>query len=412
MKRLRADPRTGCFWMLVAVSAVLVVTTLIFRFRTPWFLWLAPLNLTEENVAAAWFSGMLLLLGSLQAADGYFRLRHTHFRAALAWWVIAGMLMVLSLDEIASLHERIELWKTGPILSFVPFLLVLLGGCAWSFVQLWLTPSERPKVTGLVVGFGLLVSVGGQEILERISHLPWYIRPFRFALEEGSELLAMLILIRTTMANSAGLFDRERPARAPAFTGLAAARWVILILAALIAWPLAALTASLGDQAALGHFSDWMSCALFFCSAALLARRWACAPVREPFPTSSVVLLCAASAICVQFDPIGDASIFPASSTIEWLDLELNTRLVLLALCCLGASESLRARGNGYRLGALSLAAAGVMSAVFSACSTPSALWWGYFATSVVAIGAFASMIAEAPQEALNRRAAERGAPS
>src|SRR5690242_4287984 len=111
MKRLRADPRRGCFWVLVAVSAVLVVTTLIFRFRTRWFLWLAPLNLTEENVTAAWFSGMLLLTGSLLAADGYFRLRSTHFKAALAWWVIAGMLMVLSLDEIASLHERIELWK-------------------------------------------------------------------------------------------------------------------------------------------------------------------------------------------------------------------------------------------------------------------------------------------------------------
>ncbi len=58
--------------VLIAVGAVLVGATLIFRFRTPWFLWLAPLNLTEENVAAAWFSGILLLLASLLAADGYF----------------------------------------------------------------------------------------------------------------------------------------------------------------------------------------------------------------------------------------------------------------------------------------------------------------------------------------------------
>jgi hypothetical protein len=391
MKALAADPGRVCFRVLVAVSAVLVVTTLIFRFRTPYFLWLAPLNLTEENVAAAWFSGMLLLIGSLQAADGYFRLRSAHFRAALAWWVIAGMLMALSLDEIASLHERIEEWQTGPIRSFVPFLFVLLGGCAWSFLQLWLTPSERPKVVGLVVGFGLLVSVGGQEILERITYLPWYIRPFRFALEEGSELLAMLILIKTTMSNSAGLFERDRPARQPAFTGPATARWPVLTVAVLIAWPLADLTASLGDQAALGHFSDWLSCALFAFSAALLVRRWACAPVREPFPTSTVVLLAAASFICVQFDPIGDRHIFPASSTIDWLGLQLNTRLVLLALCSLGASESLRARGNGYRAAALSLVAVGAISALFSACSTPNALWWGYFASSAVATGAFAS---------------------
>jgi hypothetical protein len=234
--------------------------------------------------------------------------------------------------------------------------------------------------------------VGGQEILERITHLPWYIRPFRFALEEGSELLAMLILIKATLPNSAGLFDHDRPARQPAFTGLAAARWPVLTVATLIAWPLAELTASLSDQATLGHFSDWMSCALFAFSAALLARRWACAPVREPFPTSAVVLLAAASAICVQFDPIGDRNIFPASSTVDWLGFHLNTRLVLLALCSLGASESLRARGNGYRAAALSLALVGAISVLFSACTTPSALWWGYFASSAVAIGAFASV--------------------
>jgi hypothetical protein len=29
-----------------------VLATLVFRFRSLWFLWLAPLNLTEENVAA------------------------------------------------------------------------------------------------------------------------------------------------------------------------------------------------------------------------------------------------------------------------------------------------------------------------------------------------------------------------
>ncbi|MEJ0035687.1 MAG: hypothetical protein WDO68_06370 [Gammaproteobacteria bacterium] len=386
------DLRKTCFRVLIAASALLVLTTLIFRFRTHYFLWLAPLNLTEENVAAAWFSGTLLLLASLLAADGYFRLRSIHFKAALAWWVIAGMLMALSLDEIACLHERIEEWKTGPIVSFIPFLVVLLAGCAWSFVQLWLTPSERPKVKGLVLGFGLLVSIGGQEIMERIVTLPWYLAPFRSALEEGSELAAMLILVYTTLPNSFGLFENTRPAGGPAFSGVAALRWPILILATLIAWPLAALTASMAEQAALGHFSDWMSCALFFFAAAFVVRHWASATTREPFPTSAVVLLCAASAMCVQFDPIGDRNIFPGSSTIDWFGLRLNTRLVLLALCCLGAGESLRSRGAGYRSGAASLATVGGVSAIFSAYSTPDTLWWGYFATTVIAIGTFATV--------------------
>ncbi len=88
------------------------------------------------------------------------------------------MLLFLSLDEIACLHERIEFWKTGPILSFVPFLIVLLGGCAWSFLQLWLTPSERPRVPGLVLGFALLVSIAGLELFERLVLLPWYLSRF------------------------------------------------------------------------------------------------------------------------------------------------------------------------------------------------------------------------------------------
>jgi hypothetical protein len=385
-------PQKTFFRVLIGVSAALVLTTMVFRFRNEHFLWLAPLSLGEENVTAAWFSGTLLLLGSVFAADGYFRLRGSYFKAALAWWVIAAMLLVLSIDEIGCLHERIEEWKTGPILSFVPFLVVLLAGCAWSFLQLWLTPSERPRVIALVIGFGVLVSVGGQEIIERILTLPWYIRPLRTAFEEGSELAGMLTIIYASMPNSSGLFESARPVRGPAFSGIAALRWPILVIASLIAWPLASFTASLGGQQDLGHFSDWMSCALFSFSAALLVRHWVCSPARESFPTSAVALLCAASAICVQFDPIGDRNIFAGSSTIDLFDVHLNTRLTLLALCCLGAAESLRARGSGYRTPAIWLATTGVMSAAFSATTTPDVLWWGYFATSTVAIGAFATI--------------------
>jgi hypothetical protein len=384
--------RKICFRVLLAASAVLVMTTFIFRFNTPWFLWLAPVNLTEENVVAAWFSGTLLLLGSMLAADGYLRLRRIHFRAALAWCVIASMLLALSLDEIASLHERIEDWKTGPILSFVPFLLALLAGCAWSFMQLWLTPSERSKVIPLLIGFGLLVSAAGYELFERLVPLSWYLRPVHRAMEEGTELAGMLVLIRTALPNSVGLFEGTRPAREPAFSSLYALRWTMLVAGVVIAWPLAGVTASLGEQSGLGHFSDWMSCVAFTFSAGLLAHHWACSPTRESFPTSAVVLLCAASAICVQFDPIGDPNVFPGSSTIEWFGLGLNTRLVLLALCCLGAAESLRARGASYRSSAALLAIAGLMSAALSAHGAPFPLRWAYFATTAVALFAFAAV--------------------
>lgn len=391
-KMTQQATRTAYFRTLIAIGAVLVLTTLVFRFKTAFFLFLAPLDLGNENIVAAWFSGMLLLLASLHAADGYFRLRNTNLKAGLAWCVIAAMLLALSLDEIGSLHERIENLKTGPILSFVPFLIVLLGGCAWSFLQLWLTPSERPRVVGLVLGFAILVSVGGQEILERIVQLPWYLRPFRLAFEEGSELAGMLILVYSTLPNSGGLFESARPPRAPAFSSVPALRWLIVAGAGFIAWPLAQLTASLEDPALLGRFSDWLSCVLFFLSAALLLRMWLQASNPEHFPWIGMGLLCTASALCIQLDPIGDTSVFPAGTTITIFNTELNTRLVLLGLCCVGVGESLRARGEGHRASAALLAVVGVLSVIFAAYSTADALWWGYFATTAVSLGAFTAL--------------------
>jgi ABC-type uncharacterized transport system permease subunit len=133
------------------------------------------------------------------------------------------------------------------------------------------------------------------------------------------------------------------------------------------------------------------------CSAALIARSWLQSAARESFPVSAVALLCAASATCVQFDPVGNHEAFPSSSTIRVLGIDLNTRLTLLTLCCLGTAEALRARGRGYGVGALMMMCVGLLAAAFAVYSTPDAVWWGYFATSVVALGAFAALAAALP---------------
>ncbi len=233
---------------------------------------------------------------------------------------------------------------------------------------------------------------------ERVLDLPWFLRPVRTAIEEGTELGGMLILIYTVLPNSTGLFAPSTSQQdGPAFSGIVNLRWLIALFCAAIAWPLAELTASMEEQAALGHLSDWMACALFMCSAALLVTAWSQSASRESFPWTAVVLLCGASAICVQFDPLGDHERFPASSTIRAFGLDLNTRLVLLTLCCLGAAETLRTRGRSYRLGSLLMACVGLVAAAFAAYSTPDALWWGYFASSAVAVGTFAALGAGLP---------------
>lgn len=376
---------------LIAIGAALVLSTLLLRWG--FALFLAPLNLSNENVAGAWFSGILLLLASLHAADGFFRVRRTDFKAALAWCVICAMLLVLSADEIGSLHERIDdVMQFGPWLSYLPFLVVLLGCCAWSFVQLWMTPSERSRVPGLILGFAILVSVGGQEYLEKAIKWPWYLGPFRTAFEEGSELVGMIILIYTMLPNSPGLFRSARRLSAPAFSSVPALRWFIVGAAAAIAWPFAMLSASLELQVVEGHLSDWVASALFFFSAVLLLNNWIQSPGSGRFPRAGLFFLCAASALCVQIDPIADSNVFPFSRSVQVFDIELNTRLLLLALCCVGASESLRTRGQGYRPSATLLAFVGILSALLGMFPAADPLRWAYFATTAVALSAFAAL--------------------
>jgi hypothetical protein len=385
---------------LVIISGVLVLATVVLRFGRA--LYLAPLNLTNENVAAAWFSGILLFLASLHAADGYFRLRTSNFRTALAWCVISGMLLFLCADEIGSVHERIKTFlRMGPWLSYLPFFIVLLGCCAWSFIQLWMTPSERSRVPGLILGFGILISVGGQEFVEHAFRWPWYLGPLRSGFEEGSELAGMMILIYTMMPNSAGLFSHARRTQAPAFSSIHAWRWLIVAVTALVAWPVAMLSASLDQQVVLGHYSDWLSCSLFFLSAGLVLHHWVQSS-REPrsFPTAGIFWLCMASMLCVQIDPIGDSTVFPFTRSFQAFGIELNARLILLALCCLGAAESLRARGSSYRAGAILLAFAGVLSAIFAAYSANEVLRWGYFATTAVGLTSFAALAHALPEKA------------
>lgn len=202
----------------------------------------------------------------------------------------------------------------------------------------------------------------------------------------------MIILISTLLPNSTGLFSNTRPAQGPAFSSVPMLRFVLVIAAAVIVWPVARVSALLDQQATVGHPSDWLGCALFFLSAVLLISRWCQSSDSGRFPTSAVAFLCAASAICVQVDPIGDDTIFPFARAMEFFDLELNVRLMLLALCCLGAGEALRARGVGFRVGATSMAIVGVITAMASGYTPVNALAWGYFATTLAGVGAFGAL--------------------
>ena len=101
-------------------------------------------------------------------------------------------------------------------------------------------------------------------------------------------------------------------------------------------------------------------------------------------------MLCTASALCVQIDPIGDTSIFPYGATLQLFGVTLNLRLTLLALCCAGAAESFRIRSQ--RAGIMLLSGAAVLSALLAAHSTERALTSGYIATTIVALATYSGV--------------------
>jgi hypothetical protein len=154
-------------------------------------------------------------------------------------------------------------------------------------------------------------------------------------------------------------------------------------------------------QFAMGHLSDWLSCALFFLSAALLLHHWIrMSHEARTFPAAGIFWLCMASMLCVQIDPIGDSHVFPYTRSFEAFGIVLNARLILLALCCAGAAESLRARGSLFRASATLLTFAAVLSAIFAAYSGIVPLRWGYFATTAVALTTFAALSHALPEKA------------
>ncbi len=109
------DLKAAYLRTLVLASVLLVFTTLVFRYRTEYFLRLAPLSLGEENVVAfVVFPAPSCCSQPLHASDGYFRLRNTHSKAAFAWCVVTGMLLFLAVDELPVCMSASSTAENGP----------------------------------------------------------------------------------------------------------------------------------------------------------------------------------------------------------------------------------------------------------------------------------------------------------
>jgi len=243
-------------WGAVALSAFCLVATLIpfEAVRGTPLRYIKMFSTSGENSIGAWWSGMLLLIAGLHAFDGYLRHRATHALIAHGWLAFSVLMVILSMDEVASLHERIP---HGMIL------LALLAVCLGGFAILSLFLTERRTAIWLATGFFILaVALVQDDLLNGLAYWETH-QSLRATLEEATELAAMLVFIRISMENTVDGFHPGDTNPAPLLDAVDYFR-VAAVAVALVLAPLAALySAGLTDLVERGNPSIWLSSAAF-----------------------------------------------------------------------------------------------------------------------------------------------------
>lgn len=267
--------RSWWFGTIVAVCLFLLLMTFItwsdfFIDAIPFdiqFLWKFNLGI-EGNFAALW-SGVLLFLPALHAFDGWSEHRSSQPALARAWVSIGLVLMALSFDEIASLHERLpEETGADSWWAFLPIALIFASMLAYGMRILYRFDRYRRTVWFIGLAFALFASVAVQERIEHRVDWPSSLVGLRAVIEEGTELLATLILIKVVMNNTRGLLSVVGVRDFPVFEALTAWRSQIL-LAGMVGIPIVAYypVVSVVDEEGLGIPSDWPTAMLFFMAA-------------------------------------------------------------------------------------------------------------------------------------------------
>jgi hypothetical protein len=179
------------WWYWVAfIDVIFLIISVMARhgveFPQSWRLY-AAFNLGIEMNLAVWWSGILLATISLLCYEFHLNKIKGFSRP---WLSLSVVFLVLSIDEICSLHERMPLIYTATILA--PFLLVL---ASYSLIVFLKDIKNQKTGVFLFFGFGLYALVLVQELIEHHVEFPTWFLGIRIAIEEGSELLATFLIL-------------------------------------------------------------------------------------------------------------------------------------------------------------------------------------------------------------------------
>jgi len=169
------------------------------------------LDLASENVAVTWYSSTLLLLGSVMALFCFVvdrKNESTRTVISWGWLMLSAMLLVLSADEVGSIHERLGML---PALNFsgteapgwIKVLSIPIAGVALCLITFGVVRVRRsPGALGfMLLGTALFGSI---PLLDRMemnlvatTYSPevWFEHDLGVHIEEGSELYGALCFL-------------------------------------------------------------------------------------------------------------------------------------------------------------------------------------------------------------------------
>ncbi len=405
--------RLPTIWLYgaAAISALLAVTTALHILGLGAELpadMLRRLSLTSEKNLGAWWSGMLLAVLSLHAYDGHVMLRAREPGAATGWALIAALLLFLSADEVGSFHERLAGWSEALGLGSWSLILalgaVLAAVLGRALVLLWSAGGvQRRRVWPLVAGFGLLGSVPLQEFVEhRIDWQTDVALALRGALEEGTELAGMLVLLGVAMSNTAGLAERGAAGDRPAFAALHELRRPLTVLGLVLA-PVLALAAItvLVDQYR-GHGADWLAAVALLAAALAAARGLFSRDGGLGWPAWGLAgLCCLASIAAVAVTPIMLVELGPVEVSLRML--VLGVAGALMCVMWLGLL------GSGRPAGLLGVAALCLLA---TAVLLPTSLMLVYLLPQLLGLTAYWVSTTAVPEKSEGRPAPRHRRPA
>ncbi len=221
---MRLDSRT----ITRALSAVIVLLLCLHiglqldRYEThivPWQIQ-AMFDVDQEMSVPTWYSSMALGFAALLL----FVIASAHGRAgtrdARGWRAMTAVVLLLSMDEIAGLHETVN--SLSPVMWTIPFGLLALA-VALAFLPFVLRQQRDTRLGIVLAGIVYVAGAGGVEFITSQFYGESNKRQLFYALitpfEEGLEMFGIVLLIRTLLR----LMERDAgsatipidPARAP-----------------------------------------------------------------------------------------------------------------------------------------------------------------------------------------------------